>query len=147
MKRLFSMILVLALSIFAIPAMGEETQRIDSDGYLYFMDYTGDYYSTSVMDSLRRVGYIDPGCSTFFTHNLDGEPITCRNYDIQHQVSKEDPTLTGLNFVLHCKPEGKYESIALADAIWCAPNDPLYRAGGPDLEGFDSALLDILPYQ
>ena len=38
------MILVLALSIFAIPAMGEETQRIDSDGYLYFMDYTGDYY-------------------------------------------------------------------------------------------------------
>jgi hypothetical protein len=49
------MILVLALSIFAIPAMGEETQRIDSDGYLYFMDYTGDYYSTSVMDSLRRV--------------------------------------------------------------------------------------------
>ena len=70
MKRLFSMILVLALSIFAIPAMGEETQRIDSDGYLYFMDYTGDYYSTSVMDSLRRAGYIDPGCSTFFTHNL-----------------------------------------------------------------------------
>ena len=147
MKRLVSMILVLALSILAIPAMAEDMQRIDRDGYLYFMDYTGDYYSSSVMDSLKRAGYIDPGCSTFFTHNPDGEPITCRNYDIQHLVSKEDLTLTGLNFVLHCKPEGKYESIALADAIWCAPNDPLYRAGGPDQEGFDSTLLDILPYQ
>ena len=147
MKRLITMILVLALSILIIPAMAEEMQRVDSEGYLYFMDYTGDYYSTEVMDSLRRVGYIDPGCSTFFTHNPDGEPITCRNYDIQHHVSTEDPTLTGLNFVLHCKPEGKYESIALADAIWCAPDDPLYRAGGPELEGFDSALLDILPYQ
>ena len=147
MKRLISMILVLALSVFAIPAMAGKMQRIDSDGYLYFMDYTGDYYSTTVMDSLKRVGYVDPGCSTFFTHNLDGEPITCRNYDIRHPVSEEDPTLTGLNVVLHCKPEGKYESIALADAIWCAPNDPLFRAGGPDREGFDSTLLDMLPYQ
>ena len=101
MKRLISVILVLALSILTISAMAEEMQRVDSDGYLYFMDYTGDYYSTAVMDSLRRAGYIDPGCSTFFTHNLDDEPITCRNYDIQHRVSGEDPTLTGLNVVLH----------------------------------------------
>lgn len=147
MKKHISMILVLALSIFSVSATAEEMRRIDSDGYLYFMDYTGDYYSTTVMDSLRRAGYSEPGCSTFFTHNLDDEPITCRNYDIQHPVSKDDPTLTGLNVVLHCKPEGKYESIALADAIWCSPKDPLYRAGGPELEGFDSTLLDILPYQ
>ena len=147
MKKHISMILVLALSIFSVSATSEEMRRIDSDGYLYFMDYTGDYYSTTVMDSLRRAGYSEPGCSTFFTHNLDDEPITCRNYDIQHPVSRDDPTLTGLNVVLHCKPEGKYESIALADAIWCSPKDPLYRAGGPELEGFDSTLLDILPYQ
>ncbi len=63
MKRLISMILVLALSILAIPAMAGEMQRIDSDGYLYYMDYTGDYYCMQVMDSLRKVGYIDPnGC-------------------------------------------------------------------------------------
>ena len=38
------MILVLALSIFSVSATAEEMRRIDSDGYLYFMDYTGDYY-------------------------------------------------------------------------------------------------------
>lgn len=140
-------ILLLCFCFLLSFSLAEEMQRIDVDGYLYFMDYTGDYYSTQVMDSLRKAGYIDPGCSTFFTHNLEDEPITCRNYDIQHPVSKEDPTLTGLNVVLHCKPEGKYESIALADAIWCAPDDPLYRASGPELEGFDSTLLDILPYE
>ena len=99
------------------------------------------------MDAMRKIGYIDPGCSVFFTHNIDGEPITCRNYDYPHRVSKEDRTLTGLNIVLHCKPEGKYESIAVADAVWCDESNPLLQRGGPDLEGFDPGLLDILPYQ
>ena len=67
------MILALALSILAISAMGEDIQRIDSDGYLYFMDYTGDYYSTSVIDSLKRAGYIEPGWSPslMFTRIID----------------------------------------------------------------------------
>ena len=55
---------------------------------------------------------VSPGCSTFFTHNTDGEPITCRNYDYPHRVSKEDRSLTG-----------------------------------PDLEGFDISMMDILPYE
>ena len=147
-----SFLVLCALSVFCICflfsfAMADELYRIDSDGYLYYMDYTGDYYSTQVFDSLRRTGYIDPGCSSFFTHNPDGDPITCRNYDYPHRVSAEDQTLTGLNVVLHCKPEGKYESIALADAVWCDPDNPLLYAGGPDLEQFDSASLDILPYE
>jgi len=62
-------------------------------------------------------------------------------------VSKEDQTLTGLNIVLHCKPQGKYESIAVADAVWCGEDNPLLQKGGPDKEGFDVKLLDILPYQ
>ena len=144
MKRILPIIFLCLL----LPlAMAEELRRIDADGYLYYMDFTGDYYSAQTMDSLRKAGYIDPGCSTFFTHNLDGEPISCRNYDYPHRMSREDRTLTGLNVVLHCKPEGKYESIAVADAIWCAPDDPLYCVGGPDKPGFDSAPLDILPYE
>ena len=141
--------LCLILSLFLLLPLSrhEEIRRIDGDGYLYYMDYTGDYYSSEVMDQMRRRGYIDPGCSSFFTHNLDGEPISCRNYDYPHRMSGEDRTLTGLNFVLHCKPEGKYESIAMADAVWCDPNNPLLRPGGPDKEGFDSAILDILPYE
>ena len=121
--------------------------RLDEDGYLYYMDYEKDYYSKEVMDRMREIGFVDPGCSVFFTHNTEGEPITCRNYDYPHRVSKEDRTLTGLNIVLHCKPEGKYESIAVADAVWCGENDPLFQRGGPDLEGFDPDMLDILPYE
>ncbi len=121
--------------------------RLDDDGYLYYMDFTKDYYGQEVMDAMRKIGYIDPGCSVFFTHNLEGEPITCRNYDYAHRVSEDDHTVTGLNIVLHCKPKDKYESIAVADAVWCGESNPLLQKGGPDLQGFDPALLDILPYQ
>lgn len=121
--------------------------RLDNEGYLYYMDYTKDYYSPEVLDSMRKSGHIDPGCSAFFTHNAEGEPITCRNYDYAHQVSAEDSTITGLNIILHCKAEGKYESIAVADAVWIDEKNPLLQRGGPDMEGFDPALLDMLPYQ
>ena len=124
-----------------------EIIRLDEDGYLYYMDYTKDYYGSEVIDALRKGGFIDTGCSSFFTHNSDGEPITCRNYDYPHRVSKEDQTLTGLNIVLHCKPEGKYESIAMADAVWCGETNPLLQKGGPDQPDFDAGLIDIIPYQ
>ena len=148
MKRVACILLVLVLLMLSA-CVAEEMpmRRLDPAGTLYYMDYTGDYYTPKVMDSLRKVGYIDPGCSSFFTHNPQGEPLSCRNYDYPHRISKEDRTLTGLNVVLHCKPEGKYESIALADAIWCDPENPLLRAGGPDQEGFTTDLLDILPYE
>ena len=121
--------------------------RIDKDGFLYYMNYTKDYYSTEMMNTLRDGGFIDTGCSSFFTYNLSGEPITCRNYDYMHRISKEDTTPTGLNIVLHCNPEGKYESISLADAIWCDENNPLLRDGGPDMAGFDPAMIDVIPYE
>ncbi len=151
--RFLMTLIVTVLIVIALSACSSENddnaavKRLDDDGYLYYMDYTKDYYGPEVIDAMRKIGYIDPGCSVFFTHNLEGEPLTCRNYDFAHRVSQEDQTVTGLNIVLHCKPEGKYESIAVADAVWCGENNPLLQKGGPDLEGFDPALLDILPYQ
>ena len=155
MKRVSFLAALMAVALIIIPlsgcSSGAEKQdavfRLDDDGYLYYMDYTKDYYSPEVMDAMRKIGYIDPGCSVFITHNVEGECISCRNYDYPHRVSAEDHTLTGLNIVLHCRPEGKYESIAVADAVWCGENNPLLQRGGPDLEGFDTDLLDILPYQ
>ena len=120
-----------------------EVIRLDEDGYLYYMDYTKDYYGSDVIDALKKDGFIDKGCSTFFTHNPDGEPITCRNYDFAHRVSQEDSTITGLNIVLHCKPEGKYESIAMADAVWCDETNPLLQRGGPDMPGFTSKIINL----
>ena len=100
-----------------------------------------------VLMAIALIACFVSGCSTFFTHNTDGAPITCRNYDYPHRVSKEDRSLTGLNVVLHCKPEGKYESIAVADAVWCDEENPMFQKGGPDLEGFDISMMDILPYE
>lgn len=143
-------ILIVALCVTGVSvslAEGAQLTRLDADGYLYFMDYTGDYYGPHVIEAMREAGIIDPGCSSFITHNPEGEPISCRNYDYPHRMSEDDHTLTGLNIVLHCKPDGKYESIAVADAIWCDPDNPLLRVGGPDREGFDISFLDVLPYQ
>ena len=67
--------------------------RLDDKGYLYYMDYQKDYYSPKVMNIMRKIGYIDPGCSVFFTHNVKGKPVTCRNYDYPHRVSKKDMTI------------------------------------------------------
>ena len=80
-----------------------------------------------VVMAIALIACFVSGCSTFFTHNTDGAPITCRNYDYPHRVSKEDRSLTGLNVVLHCKPEGKYESIAVADAVWCDEENPMFQ--------------------
>lgn len=152
MKRLLSCLMI-AVLLCAFPnALSEEPRshsifRLDEEGYLYYMDYTMDYYGPEVMNALKEGGFIDAGCSAFFTHDPEGNPITCRNYDYPHRVSEEDRTLTGLNVVLHCKPEGKYESIAMADAVWCGEQNPLLQKGGPDLPGFDIHLLDVLPYQ
>lgn len=157
MKRMTHCILqaIMALVLIVCPlaACASESAnpgvvtRLDEEGYLYYMDYVKDYYSPEVMDAMRKIGFIDPGCSVFFTHNADSEPISCRNYDYPHRVSEKDRSLTGLNIILHCKPEGKYESIAVADAAWCDESNPLLQRGGPDREGFDANLLDILPYQ
>lgn len=118
-QRMLSLLLVLAmipLPCFAL-AEGHSVTKLDDDGYLYFMDYTKDYYGPHVIESMREAAIIDPGCSTFITHNPEGEPLSCRNYDYPHRISKEDQTLTGLNIVLHCKPEDKYELVILRSVV------------------------------
>ena len=128
------------------PSKGELV-RLDEDGYLYYLDYAKDYYSDEVLKKLDDAGKTKPACSAFFTHTLEGDPLTCRNYDEPHRVSAEDRTLTGLNVVVHCAPSGKYESIAVGDAFYCDDGNPLLTRGGPDKEGFDVGVLDTIPYQ
>ena len=128
------------------PTKGELT-RLDEDGYLYYLDYAKDYYSDEILQKLDDSGATRPACSAFFTHTLEGEPLTCRNYDEPHRVSAEDRTMTGLNVVVHCALPGKYESIAVADATYCAENNPLLTRGGPDVEGFSADMVDTIPYE
>lgn len=55
--------LLCALPGFAEGERSHTITRLDEDGYLYYMDYTQDYYGAEVMDALRKAGYIDAGCS------------------------------------------------------------------------------------
>lgn len=121
--------------------------RLDNDGYLYYLDYDKDYYSDEVMQALKEAGALEPGCSAFSTNTLEGDSLLCHDYDMMHRVSKEDRTPTGLNVVLHCAPSGKYESIAVADAFYCSKNNPLLTRGGPDMDGFELSMVDVIPYE
>ena len=113
---------------------------------MYFMDYTGDYYDQKIIGKMTRRISAKPGCSCFLTNNEKGEVLTCRNYDLGHRVSAENGAYTGLNVILHCRPKGKYESIGIADAVWIAPFNPFYQAGGPDLSCFSPEMFCGLPY-
>lgn len=128
------------------PAAGQLT-RLDEDGYFYYLDYDKDYYSDEVMQKLEASGALKPACSAFSTFTLEGEHLCCHNYDMMHRVSKEDRTPTGLNVVLHCAPQGKYESIAVGDAFYCDTNNPLIARGGPDMDGFEASMVDTIPYE
>ena len=57
-------------------------RRLDDRGYLYFMDYTGDYYDPELVQYLKEITAARAGCSSFLTHNENGDVLTCRNYDI-----------------------------------------------------------------
>lgn len=121
-------------------------RRLDDKGHLYYMDYVEDYSDPDVLARLigRFKGHA--GCSCFLTHNLTGDVLSCRNYDLGHRVSADDQSFTGLNIVSHCKPSGAYESIGIVDAVWIDPFNPLFQAGGPELDGFSLDLLEGLPY-
>lgn len=151
MKKLSSLLLtifmIVQLSCTGCSASQKSIRRLDEEGYLYYMDYTEDYYQPELLEEMMEAGIIEIGCSTFFTHNLDQEPITCRNYDYPHRLQDEERTMTGLNVILHCKPEGKYESIAVADAVWCDETNPLLVKGGPDQKDFNIDMLKIIPYE
>lgn len=90
--------------------------RLDNEGLLYYVNYTGDYYRSpaALVPSVVR----GAGCSAFSTRatDLDGTFITCRNMDYPH-FDKEG-RVTGLNAVVRLNPKGKYRSVNVADANW-----------------------------
>ena len=68
MKRFLSMVMTIMLaasSVVVFTGCGSSTgthadiTRLDDDGYLYYMDYTKDYYGKDVMDAMRKVGFIE----------------------------------------------------------------------------------------
>ena len=108
---LFIIVLIIALYVVVKADVScSNLERIDSRGVFYSLDYTGNYDTPLVSETLNIFG---GGCSAFITENEEGEVITGRSYDFPHKDANGDPT--GLNVLVKCSPEGKYKSVGIAD--------------------------------
>ena len=65
--NVFKRLILLAISVFAVVlfigcAVNEEkkVRRVDDQGYLYYIDYDKDYYSSEVIQRMRELEIIDP---------------------------------------------------------------------------------------
>lgn len=121
----------------------ESVKRVDDNGVLYEMNYSADYYATSITDILNEINTsIDAGCSAFSTYNTDHDFLLCRNYDYHHKDNKGETT--GLHVVVNMAPEGKLKSIGICDAYWL--NQNAYFAGCLDDGETDTTNLLLIPY-
>lgn len=121
-------------------------QRIDRDGYLYHMDYLSDYYKPAVAGFFKLVYTIirKSGCSAFVAYNDNLDFIMGRNYDYPHK--DKNGNITGLNVALHTAPQGKFRSLAFADASWISLLGYSYHAGALDNGICNLTPLCLLPY-
>lgn len=127
-------------------SMMETCTRLDSDGWLYSMDCTEDMYSTAVSLPLKYFTIQKTaGCSAFYASGNGGDALTGRNYDLPHK-KRDDGSLTGLNVVLKCHPEGKYKSLCIADACWISVLGMDYYAGGLDNPDLNKIPVSLMPY-
>jgi len=91
-------------------------KRLDEKGSFYYMECTGNYYG-AISVPIKALGLVKKGgCSAFTAKTPEGDVITGRNYDMPH--FDDDKNVMGVNIVMHCKPEGKYESLSGVDSVW-----------------------------
>jgi len=127
----------------------DSIKRIDNKGLLYSIDYNFNYYHpvvVEVMKKIEQMANFKPACSAFTCQNHEGDNLHVRNYDFGHFINNDkSKEVTGLNVVVHTKPQGKYESIGLADAFFLDFKGNLYH-GCLDDGKSDISTASILPY-
>jgi len=121
----------------------ESVKRIDDNGILYEMNYSADYYATTITDILDGINSnVSVGCSVFSTYNTDRDFLFCRNYDYHHTDNNGETT--GNHVVINMAPVGKLKSIGICDAYWL--NQQAYFAGCLDDGVTDITNLLLAPY-
>ena len=127
----------------------ETLHRIDDKGFLYSINITGDYYNENIIKLLENINYIEFGCSTFKTHNLNDEILMCRNTDFKHTIQNENGTkeFTSLNVVVRTQPKNKYKSITISDAFFVYKDNTILKAGVLDDGKTDISNIMLLPYE
>ena len=122
----------------------ESIRRVDDAGRLYYMESEWNYYE--LPEEFQAM--INPGCSTFFTRNLEGEQLFCRNYDYTHRLGNiKTAERTGINVI--CKsanPQAKYKSLGVADAFWLDFKNASLGEGKADDGITDISAFAMIPY-
>lgn len=132
--------------------------RVNAEGTFYRLEYTADYkldalLEADISDLTGLVGWTrgnlldmsaeggqvnaGGGCSAFVAINADGELIFGRNYDYVQNAQ---------NILVHCSPEGGYESVSIAAGGWLYTYDD---SGNPiilDDGKTDLSMLVSAPY-
>ena len=148
-KAILLMLLILIISVVGfylyLQSFYSKPTKIDDRGRLYYIDYTGDYYSKFVTGPFGKLKpVINTGCSAFYTANKDGGFDTARNYDLAHL--DKDGNTTGLNVIVKCTPKGKYRSIGIADFAMFSYLKLDYTEASFDDKKFSDVLLALAPY-
>lgn len=153
MPAVIKVILIILASLLAIAVLGaayllvkclgktKNTVRLDSDGFLYYTEYTGNYYNWFYRTFMARTR--GTGCSAFITRTENGDVIMPRNMDYPHLDDKNE--LTGLNVVVRLSPKGKYASVNVADAYWLSTLGVPYYRGALD-NGTTKLPMALIPY-
>ena len=143
---LLALLLVIGVIYFYLKSFFTKPQRVDQNGRIYYTEYKGDYTSALIQ---RPYNLLKPvkksGCSAFFTEDMSGGLMTCRNYDLAHL--NKNGECTGLNVIVRCSPKGKYKSIGTADVAMLsrALGIPYYE-GSLDDGKTNTIFLAFLPY-
>lgn len=112
----------------------DNIKKIDDRGLLYYMDYKANYYSLEKY--VAMIADAKPGCSTFYTHNENGDALLGRNYDFSHyrfNKKTEEKDITSLILLVKTNNrKAKYKTIGVIDGFW------LDFANGTFFEGVPS---------
>lgn len=149
MNFIIGFLLLLVIVIFGydmyLKTFFSKPLQLDKEGKLYYVEYQKDYNSPLVTLPVKLIKPVkNAGCSCFSAGNGEKQFLTARNYDLAHLDSDGNPT--GLNVVLKCTPEGKYQSLNVADAAWISSVGIPYYAESLSNGKVDQVFLALLPY-
>jgi len=141
---ILAILVIIALALlFMLTGNVKNIKRVDDEGYLYSMDYTGNYRHNP-LSALPVCLLSGVGCSTFLTHSIDGDVLTGRNYDFPHKDNAGN--ITGLNVIINFAPRNRYRSLCIADAAFFTVIGIPYYKGTLDSGKVRLFPLTFIPY-
>lgn len=126
----------------------DSIKKLDDRGLLYYMDYNANYYKLEKY--VAMIADSKPGCSTFYTHDENGDAILGRNYDFSHyrfNKKTEEKDITSLILLVKTNNrKAKYKTIGVIDGFWLDSANGTFFEGVPSDGKTDMTRLAMAPF-